>query len=195
MGRRQITNPTRLACFPSNPATFVIYTQQALNRGAKSACFIHKFHQSKRGKFMADCINLKQRFGHRWRIDRDESYQAERGKRARSVDPWTMRIPCKHGHIAPHGGNLLIASTDRRGPVANKLLALPFSTPAQIGEDGANILFPVNHFREVADIIRPKRTRPPRTEAQRRATERLSKFRFKHGKRNGYRDLESPASH
>ena len=68
-----------------------------------------------------NCINLKERFGDRHPVKHEESYVADRGDGARAEDPWLMIIPCKHGHLYPHDGDLLGASTDRRGPIARSL--------------------------------------------------------------------------
>ena len=95
-----------------------------------------------------DCINLERRFGRRYRVTYEESYWAEYGPGARVEDPWLMILLCQHGHICPWGGHLLAACTNKAGSIANRLKALPFTTVAQDGDDGANILFPVDHFKQ-----------------------------------------------
>ena len=70
-------------------------------------------------------IDLKTRFGKRYRITHDQAHAAEYGEGSRVHDPWLLTIPCRHGHIYPHGGELLGASTDRRGSIARRLAALP----------------------------------------------------------------------
>jgi hypothetical protein len=91
-------------------------------------------------------INLKEFLGDRYRIRSEESYYAEHGDRARADDPWLQIIPCRHGHIYPHGGDLLAVSTNKRGAVANKLAALACTTVVQDGSDGINATFHVNDF-------------------------------------------------
>ena len=44
-----------------------------------------------------DCVNLKERFGQRYRV------VAEDGN-SRNTDPWLWQIPCKYGHFYPDGG-------------------------------------------------------------------------------------------
>ena len=70
---------------------------------------------------MSTCVNLREQFGDQHRIGRDESYHAEHRQHGRAEDPWTMQIPCDHGHVCPWGGELLAACTDKRGPVAKRL--------------------------------------------------------------------------
>jgi hypothetical protein len=75
------------------------------------------------------------------------------------VDPWLTIIPCRAGHIYPHGGDVLAAWTDRRGPVARKLARLPGVTVHQDGDDGLTVLFTVDRFPAVAEIMHPRRRR------------------------------------
>lgn len=59
-----------------------------------------------------DCINLKKRFGDRFKVAYEESYYAQYGANARGEDPWYMILalpvlgaePEKHGLSA--GGDL-----------------------------------------------------------------------------------------
>jgi hypothetical protein len=108
---------------------------------------------------MKHCIDLESRYGRENRICRDPAYFAEYGPHARIRDPWYLRIPCKHGHIYPHGGDKLGASTDRRGAIANRLVAIPDVEVVQNGSDGINAIFAVKDFSRVAAIMRPKRRR------------------------------------
>ncbi|NQT16723.1 MAG: hypothetical protein HQ582_28455 [Planctomycetes bacterium] len=122
------------------------------------------------------CINLKQRFGDRYRVEYEESYRVERGENGRAEDPWLMILLCHHGHICPWGGTQLAACTRRPGQIVNRLKALQFTTAAQDGDDGANILFDVEHFDRVAEIMRPRRRRRMSEERRREAAERLRKY-------------------
>ena len=69
---------------------------------------------------MSTPIDLRKKFGHRWKIGLDES------ARGRWSDPWTYSIVCCHGEIIPWGGDLLAASTKNAGAIANRLRAAPF---------------------------------------------------------------------
>ena len=60
--------------------------------------------------------------------------------------------------------------------MANKLKALPSTTVAQDGDDGATVVFHARHFDEVARIMKPrKRRRLSASERQKRA-ERLQEY-------------------
>ena len=124
-----------------------------------------------------NCINLKERFGGRYRIGRDPSYHVEHGEHGRADDPWTMILLCQHGHVYPHGGDLLGAATDKLGGVARALMALPCCTVAQDGDDGVNVTFHVDDFRQVANLLKPRRRRQI-SEAER---ERLASLSAQHG--------------
>ena len=104
------------------------------------------------------CINLKQRYGDRHKVEYEESYYAVRSKQT-VEDPWQMILLCQHGHICPWGGSKLAACTDRAGRIANRLMALPFIELAQDGDDGANVVFDAAHFDAVAEIMKPRRRR------------------------------------
>lgn len=127
---------------------------------------------------MTDCIDLKSRYGDRFRVVSEESLTAERGENPRSTDPWLQIIPCTNGHIFPWGGEKLGASTDRAGRVATALAKLPFVQVVQYGSDGANVTFPLTEFDAVAAIMKPRRRRRLSPEQIARQTERLRKFQF-----------------
>jgi hypothetical protein len=116
---------------------------------------------------MTTCINLKERFGQRCRVLYEESRTAEHGSRSHVADPWLLVIPCRHGHIYPHGGDQLAASTNNRGAIAKRLAALPCVRVVQDGDDGINVVFHVDDFPAVAAIMKPKRLR--RLSAEHRA--------------------------
>ncbi len=127
------------------------------------------------------CIDLEQQFGHRFRVEYGPSYYAQYGERARVNDPWLKIIPCRNGHIYPHGGKLLAASTNNRGPVAKRLMALPCTTVWQDGDDGVTVLFDVADFDKVAALMHPRRRRTA-TPRMRAHLERIGrKTRFRHG--------------
>lgn len=106
-----------------------------------------------------ECVNLKERFGSRFKVRYEESYQAQYGARAHTVDPWLMVIPCHRGHVCPWGGDMLAASIDSRGSTAKKLVALPGVRLCQDGFDGVTVVFPLWMFDHVAELMRPRRRR------------------------------------
>jgi len=97
-------------------------------------------------------IDLKARFGDTYRIEVEEGA-------GRTCDPAYFIIPCRHGHFYPHGGEMLGFATNNRGGIAKRLASLPFVTVAQDGADGMNLIFSVEYFEEVAEIVKPKRRR------------------------------------
>jgi hypothetical protein len=101
---------------------------------------------------MNTCIDLRERFGHKYRI------VSEDGTR-RNTDAWLWQVICANGHLYPHGGDRLGAATNRRGPLIGKLLAVPSARLEQLGDDGANVSFDVSDFRAMAAIMRPRRRR------------------------------------
>jgi hypothetical protein len=128
-----------------------------------------------------DCIDLSERFGRRYRVEYEESYWAQYGPRARVNDPWLKIIPCPAGHICPWGGPTLAAVTDKAGPIAGKLAALPEADLCQDGSDGATVLFDVSDFEAVAQIIHPRRCRQLSPERRKKLGEAGAKHRFAHG--------------
>jgi hypothetical protein len=128
---------------------------------------------------MATCINLKKRFGDLFQIRHEAGDQAERDNGGRLRDPWLFTIPCKHGHIYPHGGDYLVASTDHRGPIANQLAALECGRVIQDGNDGVNVKFHVDDFDHVAAIMKPRRRRRLTPSQRLERAERLRDYRFR----------------
>ena len=125
------------------------------------------------------CINLRERFGDVYKVELEESYHADRGENARTEDPWLQVLLCQHGHIYPHGRDVLAASTNTRGGIARKLAALDCTTVVQDGSDGINATFHVRDFERVAELMKPKRRRRLTVEQRRAAAERLAKYAFK----------------
>jgi len=120
-----------------------------------------------------DCVNLRERFGQR--------YRAQYGPNARIEDPWLQIFPCKAGHIFPWGRSILAASTNSRGPTATKLAALDFATLHQDGDDRVTVLFPVERFSKVAALMHPKRRRQMTAKQRQRLVEAGAKYRFSDG--------------
>ena len=107
------------------------------------------------------CIDLAGRYGDRYRVKYEESYWAERRIKGRH-EPWLLILLCQHGHIYPHGGDMLAAATDKRGGVAKKLAELGCTTVVQDGADGINATFHVDDFELVAELMKPKKRRKGR---------------------------------
>ncbi len=129
-----------------------------------------------------NCIDLKDRFGDRYKVEYEESYYADRGEGARAEGPWLMIIPCRHGHVYPHGGDLLGVSTNGKGPITRKIGELACTTVVQDSDEGVNATFHVNHFAQVAEVMKPHRRRQwtdEQREAQRQhAADHLAAYQF-----------------
>jgi hypothetical protein len=114
------------------------------------------------------CINLRERFGDRYRVTFEESYQAETiDKHAEA--PWLMVIPCEHGEIFPHGRDKLAAYTS--GPqIRKRLMSLACCQVHQLGDSEVTVLFDVADFYRVAEIMKPRKKRkaPPMSEERKR---------------------------
>lgn len=139
---------------------------------------------------MSHCIDLKALFGRDYQVTYEESYRAERGKCGRGHDPWLLVMPCRHGHIYPHGEDYLAASTNHRGRVARRLAALPFVRIVQDGSDGINVEFHSDDFDQVAAVMKPKRRRRLTDNQRADQVERLRDFQFRpaaHDAGNGRR--------
>ncbi|MHB8969719.1 MAG: hypothetical protein ACYC3X_06115 [Pirellulaceae bacterium] len=120
------------------------------------------------------CLDLLDTFGDRYRVRRE----APAGTRS---DPWSQIIPCQHGHIYPHGGNLLGFASRRRGAVARRVACLPYAEVMQAGDDGLNIVFPLERFTEVAAIVHPKRRRRLSDAQRAAAIKRLQPYQLTSG--------------
>ena len=127
------------------------------------------------------CIDLAERFGRRYRVQYEESYFAQYGPRARVNDPWLKIIPCRAGHICPWGGSKLAAVTNKAGPTARKLAALPGASLWQDGSDGATVLLDVALFPQVAKLMHPRRCRRLTPEQRAKLLEAGAKHRFGNG--------------
>ena len=130
---------------------------------------------------MATCLNLKELFGDRFKLDVDEGFYAERPEFRRDEEVWLTHILCQHGHIGVWGDDLLVACTNSAGSVAKRLAALSFTTVVQDGSDGLNATFPVEHFDKVAAIIKPRKRRRLSEEQRARLVEAGAKYRFSAG--------------
>lgn len=107
-----------------------------------------------------ECIDLREHFGHKYRVVREESYRAQYGPCARVHDLWLWIIPCRYGHIYPFGRDQLAASVDGFPRVAERLRRLPVGQIHQDGDRGElTVVFTLEGFPAVAKIIRPRRRR------------------------------------
>jgi hypothetical protein len=121
---------------------------------------------------MNTCINLRQRFGKRYKVEYDEA------SAGRKDDPWLQIIACRRGHIYPHSADLLGVATNGRGSTAKAISRLPGVTIIQEGDDGINAVFPLNMFAAIAKLVKPRRKRQLTAEQRQAAAQRLAQHRF-----------------
>src|SRR4051794_6453090 len=125
-------------------------------------------------------INLRNKFGNRYRIEYDEAHTG------RKDDPWLQIIVCKYGHLYVHGADMLGVSTNVRGQASKKLRALQGIVVLQEGDDGMNAAFPIELFPNVPKIVKPRRKKQLTGKERRAAVERLSKHRFSPARQNSF---------
>ncbi len=101
-------------------------------------------------------VNLRQKFGQRYRIQFDPAYEAEHGKRGRSDDPWLQVIPCHRGEIYPLVDEYLVASTRASGSIANRLRSLSCCSILRDGDDGVDVKFHNDDYRKVFNLMSPR---------------------------------------
>ena len=96
-------------------------------------------------------------------------------------------IPGIKGQVEPYSldGQTLAAFTDKP-IILQRMLALPFVKPHQVGKAEGSVLFPVTHFGAMADFLQLKKKRPRPSETQialGRAA--LKAFHARHKAQNG----------
>jgi hypothetical protein len=124
-------------------------------------------------------INLREQWGHRFKISFEEAYYGQYGPNARVDDPHYQIIPGKLGHVYAWGAEWLAASTNTSGSVAARLKVLPGTRLWQDGSDGVTVLFKVEHFELVANLLKLRRRRQTSEQERRRLAELGRKYRFR----------------
>lgn len=141
----------------------------------------------------AICIDLRERFGDRYRIAFEEQY-----RRWPQRDwPWLARIRCRHGFVAPFGGELLQAFTGRPR-IGRRLRSLPFVLHAR-GDHETVIRFHISDVAEVLAILQPRRRRPALGDEQKArliadGQAALTRWRAQAKAQSAQTRLESPRS-
>ena len=126
----------------------------------------------------AECIDLAEQFGRRYRVENEESYFAQYGRRARVNDPWLKVLVCRHGEIYPFGGDALAASVDGHPKLAARLRRLECCRVIQDGDFGElTATFDVVDFRQVAKVMRPRLRRKLTAEQRAELIGRLDRHR------------------
>ena len=76
-------------------------------------------------------------------------------------------MPGGRGQVEPYSldGQTLAAFTDKP-VILQRMLALSFVTPHQVGQSEGSVLFSVAHFSAIADFLQLRKKRPRPSEAQ-----------------------------
>jgi hypothetical protein len=126
---------------------------------------------------IAQCVDLRATFAGQFRFGWDEAYAAERPDLRTREAAWLTIIPCRFGHIFPHGGRRLAAYTTSR---RRALAALPGVTVAQggVGCPEVIVTFEVEAIAAVAELLQARRPRQvsPETKARLRAIGQAFRF-------------------
>jgi hypothetical protein len=103
---------------------------------------------------MTSPIDLRERFGGKYRITWDEA------REGRDESPWLMQIPCAGRGVTvyPHGGSTLAVEVNNRRGVSARLAELGL-TQHQDGDREKTFLLDVADFDRVAAVVRPRRRR------------------------------------
>ena len=100
---------------------------------------------------MRNCINVETRFANYKLGYDDPSFTG-------TQDRWLKTIVCKSGFIAPHGGDQLIACTDKsRSRATAQLREIESCVVVQDATDGVNAVFDVKDWQEVFKIMGAKK--------------------------------------
>jgi len=103
------------------------------------------------------CVNLKERFGKKYRIGHDPAAKHEPGGMS---DPWMFTIRCQFGEIYPYGGEKLAFHCT--GSIVRQKIkeAFPDMEISNWSDDGEAIfIFYVEEFPKVAKFAKPRRRR------------------------------------
>jgi len=123
------------------------------------------------------CVDLRERFGDRLKVEYEEGHRAEYGPRARTDDPWLQVVPSRNGDIYPHGGDELAAYCERPG-IGKRLAALDCVRVHQHGDREITVVFDVADFDRVAAVLKPRKRRRLSPEQRAASAERLKRFAF-----------------
>lgn len=123
-----------------------------------------------------DCINLRERFGDRYRVAFDPAYDPKHRPREK-LDPWYMTIPCERGEIYPYGPNSLAVEVEGRPVTARRLRELHYTTTIQQGDHFLACTFPSQEFEAVAELVKPRKRRQASERQRETARQNIRKAR------------------
>ncbi|WP_339908271.1 hypothetical protein [Symmachiella dynata] len=123
------------------------------------------------------CVNLMERFGKRYRVTFDPVVDPH-GRQREKIDPMLQVLRCRFGEIYPQGGDMLAIELRNHPHVSRKLKESGCCMVHQEGDGEVSMLFPVEHFETVAEIVKPHRRPRMSDEEREKAIERLSQYQF-----------------
>lgn len=121
-------------------------------------------------------INLKEKYGHLYRIRDDGTDDSDRKQRV-----WCQEIWGPTAVIYPYGGDELCVSTTGR-LLRGKLKRLGFPIE-QWGDTEGTFRFPESRIHEIAALIGARKRRQLTPEQRRASAAHLASYRFKKGSR------------
>jgi hypothetical protein len=127
-------------------------------RAQKPVVYENRKARARKEHDRMQCVNLKERFGTRYRITFDPAYVPRDVPRDK-LDPWMMQVPGRYGSIYPPGGTKLVVEIDGHSTIKARVGRLDCCEPYQIGEGFGAFLFDAADFNTVAKIIRSHRKR------------------------------------
>ncbi len=113
--------------------------------------------------------NLKQMFP-KLRVTFDASIEIRN-------DPCMMEIICAKGIIYPHSDELL--ALECKTYTAKQILLIPGTRIWQQGDSEWTILFRLDLFEKIAEIVKPRKKRVMSETRRAQAIERLRKYQYK----------------
>lgn len=123
-------------------------------------------------------IDLKEKFGKRYRVTLDESWDVERNRKAEDR-PWYDEILGSRGWC--YLQNRSVLAVEMKNRVFNAYehkMPFPYSH-VRVGDETQKLLVNEEHIDKSISFIRPKRRRQLTDEQKSKLSERLAKFRFR----------------
>ena len=121
-------------------------------------------------------IDLWRTFGDEFKITVDPS--CTNGMLRTDLDPWYFQIPCKYGTIWPWGRRQIAIDIDYHDQIANKVRAIPGVWAAHDGDREKTLVFDVSLFRQIANIVLPRKRRRLSADQRAACIEKLATYRF-----------------
>ena len=141
-----------------------------------------------------ECINVRKRFGKRYRIAFDPCYSSFNVPKDK-LDPWYMVIPCKYGGLFAWSDTRLVADVTGHPRIASKLLKFDCVEVEHRGDpENLTVHFDVKDFDQVAAVMKPKKRKRLSEERRRKLAEAGAKYRFPRGAQGQYSDQECDPS-